>query len=268
MELRYPGAKFVAIPNCHGAGPMVGGFTPKIVHHTTQGASIGGAESTYASTHNLPHFTDAYVDGKYVVHQHLDLNVAATALMHPAGTVDTNRGNSIQIEHVGFANTSSQWADGYLSGIAALCRWIEAQTGCPPVAHVSFLSPRRLSEAEWKAYGGHVGHVHVPNNTHTDPGPIDIVRILKRGTVPQFEPPLAIAAWAHHGAGTVGVAPDGAVFCDPPELYRGGPNGQGYWGARRAARVRINSAADGSYVGYTIWATDQDPATAAGYTYP
>lgn len=57
---------------------------------------------------------------------------------------------------------------------------------------------------------------------------------------PMFDPPIQIAAWClvdYAGGGLVAVAPDGAVFCEPADLYRGGPNGKAYWGARRAAKI-------------------------------
>jgi hypothetical protein len=51
------------------AGPF------KIVHHTTDGAF-----ETYRKRHEIPHFM---VDDKFIC-QHVDAEIAATALAHPA----------------------------------------------------------------------------------------------------------------------------------------------------------------------------------------
>jgi hypothetical protein len=39
-------------------------------------------------------------------------------------------------------------------------------------------APQRLSPAAWDAYSGVLGHQHAPDNSHGDPGAIDINRIL------------------------------------------------------------------------------------------
>ena len=65
MELWCPFAGHDPIPRFEGgAGPMQGG-APKILHHTTEGSSFGGAHATYANTGNLPHFTDTFEQGSY-----------------------------------------------------------------------------------------------------------------------------------------------------------------------------------------------------------
>jgi hypothetical protein len=188
MDLWCPFADFVPVRGHDRTGPMTGGAA-KILHHTTEGDTIAGAEATYEHTGDLPHFTDTFERGFYEVHQHLPLDQYATALMHPKGTGETNTDNVIQIEHVGHTATSSTWADGYLDGIAILCRWIELQTGCARVAIASFApGARRLSWPEWHRASGHCGHMHCPGNDHVDPGAMDIGHILTAGQ-PQPAPP-------------------------------------------------------------------------------
>lgn len=176
-----PFAQRQPVSGASGAGPMQGG-KPKILHHTTEGSSYSGALGAYVKSRNLPHFTDTFEAGAYVVFQHLPLSVAATALVHEGGI--TNTDNVIQIEHVGFADSSAGWPAGYLAGIAKLCRWIESQTGCPPTCRVSFMGARygqwsgRLSWEAWDAYAGHLGHCHAPENDHYDPGPVNIAAIV------------------------------------------------------------------------------------------
>lgn len=185
MDLWYPGAERAPVPGHAGGSGKMLACSPKVTHHSTEGSSIDGALATYAETGDLPHFTDTFEHGRYEAWQHLPLDVAGSALEHRDGDPDTNRANAIQIEHVGFAATSSAWPDGYLAGIARLCRWIEAQTGCNRSCGLSF-SPgaKRLSWPGWRAYNGHLGHMHVPGQNHTDPGAMNIARILDRTPAP------------------------------------------------------------------------------------
>lgn len=179
MEVLCEFATWQPVPGHeHPAGPFTGGAA-KILHHTTEGSSFGGAFETYKKTGDFPHFTDSFEGGTYRAWQHLRIDEAASALEHRRGTAPTNTDNVIQIEHVGFTASSSSWPIEYLDGIARLCRWIEAQTGCLPVAIAGFgPGARRLSVAEWHSTSGHCGHMHAPNNSHVDPGALNIARIL------------------------------------------------------------------------------------------
>jgi len=102
------------------AGPF------KIVHHTTEGSTAAGAFATYHQTQDIPHFT---VDDQFI-YQHLDTEVAATALAHPPGTVETNKHSAVQFELVGFAGKPKNRAS--LKNVGRLCRWIESTHGVPP----------------------------------------------------------------------------------------------------------------------------------------
>src|SRR5258705_6323596 len=106
---RFPGAR-----GRYVAGPF------KIVHHTTEGSTAAGAFATYRKRHDIPHFT---VDDQFI-YQHLDTEVAATALAHPAGTVETNRHSAVQFELVGFAGKPKSKPS--LTNVGRLCRWIES----------------------------------------------------------------------------------------------------------------------------------------------
>src|SRR5450755_2679523 len=67
-------------------GGHVAGVPYKIVHHTTEGSTAQGAFETYQQTNSIPHFT---VDATQI-YQHLDTGIAARALRHDDGTVETN----------------------------------------------------------------------------------------------------------------------------------------------------------------------------------
>jgi hypothetical protein len=88
---RCPFARWMPLP--WNAGRYVAGPF-KIVHHTTEGSTAEGAFQTYRQRHDIPHFT---VDDQNI-YQHLDTDVAATALAHPHGTVETNKHSAIQFE--------------------------------------------------------------------------------------------------------------------------------------------------------------------------
>jgi hypothetical protein len=152
------------------AGSFASGAGHKIVHHTTEGGGISGAEAAYrANGGDAPHFT--FDHDANVLHQHVPLNRASRSLKHPAGTPETNRAHAIQIEHIGFAASSGSWSSTAYGRIAALCRWIEANAGVPRSCDVSFTNGApRLSGREFFQYAGHIGHMHVPGNDHVDPG--------------------------------------------------------------------------------------------------
>jgi hypothetical protein len=180
MQDYYPHA--IRVPG-HDAGPYTGG-APKIVHHTTEGASYAGALGAFRANNDWPHFTDTFEGGVYRVYQHIPLSLAARSLEHPAGTGETNRDRCIQIEHVGFAAHTPQFAPGYLAGIAALCRFIEEQFGVARAASFPFsvptVRPERLDWPTFHRYSGHLGHQHVPNQPsgHVDPGHFPIGAVL------------------------------------------------------------------------------------------
>ncbi|MEA2369749.1 MAG: hypothetical protein QOH12_143 [Solirubrobacteraceae bacterium] len=173
------------------AGPFTGGGH-KIVHHSTDGPTPDGAIPTFAANHDWPHFLDAVVNGTYVVWQFVPLSQASSSLRHPAGSGETNHDNCIQIEHTGFAVSSSGWSPVYLQGIARLCRWIEQNFAVPCKAPFPFGGqghlPARLDWAAWHAASGHLGHQHVPFNDHTDPGAMNIAAVLG-GDHPHPPPP-------------------------------------------------------------------------------
>jgi hypothetical protein len=151
------------------SGGMAVGAGHKIVHHTTEGGSIAGAESAYRANRSAPHFT--FDHDRNVLHQHVPINRAARSLKHSAGTPETNKAWPIQIEHVGFAASSGGWSNTAYSRIASLCRWIEENANVTRTCTVDFeAGASRLSGAAFFDYEGHIGHMHVPGNDHTDPG--------------------------------------------------------------------------------------------------
>jgi hypothetical protein len=168
------------------AGANVAGAGPKVLHHTSEGSSAAGCIAAVRSSGSWPHLASEWTGGRLRNFQHMSLDVAARALEHPAGTPETNRANVVQIEHVGFTDDAyrarvgadpslhvSRWPGARWAAIGAMCREIEALTGCPASTGIS--AARWARPAGWRhdghaflAYRGHTAHVFAPSNHHTD----------------------------------------------------------------------------------------------------
>lgn len=176
----------------NNAGSMDDDGSRKLLLHDTEGSTTAGAVGAYQTNNSWPHLT---VDcRRRKVQQHLPFNVAARALRNESSGVQTNRDGRylVQIEIVGFANNR----DGSMfSGlqdydwfgrevVGPICRSL----GIPLRSTVQWprypdsygkSAPQRLSGATWDAYEGILAHMHAPENSHGDPGAIDITRIIR-----------------------------------------------------------------------------------------
>jgi N-acetyl-anhydromuramyl-L-alanine amidase AmpD len=150
----------------HDAGRFTGGGW-KLVWHTTQGSGAEGAFSTVRAERSAPHFI---IDHSGRVIQTVALNRAACALEHNSGP-ETNLAHAIQVECVGHEAQSGRWSNGYYTHLADLFVLINHRLNLriPNVSRHSFHGPR-LGGREFVRAQGHLGHLHVPGNNHTDPG--------------------------------------------------------------------------------------------------
>lgn len=164
----------------HVAGPWRG------VLHTTEGSSTAGAIAAYRTSGNYPHFTVS----EHSIEQHCPINVGATALKHPTGAVETNRMSAVQIEIVGSCDKAyaakytipyvPDFTAAQLANVAKVMRWVEEQTGIdfwtyPDFTAVSSASSaQRMSVQDWRTFNSWCGHEHVPNNSHWDPGTLNM----------------------------------------------------------------------------------------------
>jgi hypothetical protein len=162
------------------AGRYVGGPW-RIVWHTTETGTAEEAMGLFAKKYSWPHFT---VDAD-VVYQHYDTNVAARSLEHPTGTPETNNWHAVQIELV--AHAAQVKPPELLARAARLARWIERTHAVPqlwpagyPLGAVDGKDPKGHNRSPdiWRLQGGHYGHSQVPNNSHWDPGLIDIPALM------------------------------------------------------------------------------------------
>lgn len=173
----------------NSAGSMNGSGARRLLLHSTEGSTIEGAVAAYRKNNSWPTLT---VDcGRRRVVRHLPDTVAARSLRNAPGGVETNREGDvlIQVELVGFAERPESIGDAAAldwfgrTVVGPLCarnripltstaRW------APYPASYGVAAPQRLQAAAWRAYNGILGHQHVPENTHGDPGAINISRIL------------------------------------------------------------------------------------------
>jgi hypothetical protein len=175
----------VKVPG-ESSGRAIPGSRPSTLHHTTEGSSTAGAISAYRSTRSWPTITAEWTGTRLKVFQHMPLDMMARALEHPAGTPETNRANVCQIEHVGFTDDEfrqrvgadpslhvSRWPAARWAAIGALCRQIEAITGCQPSTGIPLTrwerpAGWRQGGAEFVVYDEHTAHVFAPGNHHLD----------------------------------------------------------------------------------------------------
>jgi hypothetical protein len=186
-------------------GAYVDGHPFKVVHHTTEGPSAEAAFAAYSATRNIPHFT---VDDM-TIYQHVDTDLAASALRHPTGTTETNRSSAVQIELVGFAGRAKRPAS--LENLARLCRWIEETHNVPrewpnghPKPAINGRDPgnHNRNEENWVNKGGHYGHSQVPNNVHWDPAytELEVNSLMERVEPQNATPPdTETAIMGDHG---------------------------------------------------------------------
>lgn len=158
---------------------------PKLCWHTTEGATLAGAERAFRQY--PPHIGVDPRTGER--HQYVPLNRHSYAL---AG-VECDDEYVIQVEVVGFAGQSHLWPDGVLAWLGReVVRPIREAVGVPDtvISHgfrregggivlASSQSPIRISLAQLRQFSGHLGHQHMPApNSHWDPGGLPIHQIL------------------------------------------------------------------------------------------
>lgn len=163
-----------------------------IVLHSTESGDHGWPG--YSDGQSCPHFTHDPLTGD--TRQHVPLDRAARALKNPSGGVETNRGGAVQIEIIGTCDPDHRGDKGWTylpdfdgwSPLSALLAQIADATGIPLASSVDFepypepgygSGHPRLSGSSWQSYKGVLGHQHVPENDHGDPGNIDIGAILE-----------------------------------------------------------------------------------------
>ncbi len=210
-----------------------------VVVHTTEGRSWDpyrdGAVAPTLTVMPMPQTR------RLIWRQHFPVNRSARALRATAEGPTNTRG-VVQIELVG---TCSKTGPGYywpkandwaLQGLADFLAWLNSEWGVPLTAAKGWpaypSSPEldrdtRMSMKTWLAFRGVCGHLHVPGNTHLDPGafPVDaVLTMARRKRLQEDDMPLTDADVAK-----IASAVWGAQFGEP--------------GARETAGQRLATAA-------------------------
>ena len=208
-DLWYPGAIRTPAPKSKW-GSIVDLGEPKGCIHTTEAYGYSPSSSSYYGHQNWPHVTAEWMGTKWDFHQHIPLNYSARALRNLSGGSETNRDNVFQIEVCWKAAEVHNMTRKQLDGLRALMLWCREVKGIPMRCGVEFKpypssygrNGVRLTGSQFDAYSGWLGHQHVPENDHGDPGAIDINYLLR----------VQPTATLKESTMFVGVTPDGRAY--------------------------------------------------------
>lgn len=172
-----------------------------VVWHTTEGRTL----PTYGGGGSAPNLTAVpdMVRKRLDWYQHFDIDRSSRALVNQSGGVETNTANAVQVELVGTCDpaTRDRWSsqghagkfifwpdapDWALAEVAEFVTWLHDNHNVKIQSTVTWKaypgsygnSGVRLTGAQWNAYYGHLGHQHVPENSHGDPGDMDFARVI------------------------------------------------------------------------------------------
>lgn len=110
--------------------------------------------------------------------QYISMAEGDRSLIHSEGT-PTNGAHAKQIEIAcPTLDAVRNLPAAQVKSLKEIMRFIEENGSVERACNVSFAKPVRLTNAAWLAIQGWVGHCHVPQNDHPDPGPIDIQELL------------------------------------------------------------------------------------------
>lgn len=200
---KYPGANIAAAwyQDNYGGTRMESNV---VVWHTTEGRTL----PSYGGGASAPNLTVVPMISRKVLkwYQHFDIDRSSRALVNLSGGAETNTGNAVQVELVGTCDpaTRDKWTragyrpnvdfifwpsapDWALAELAKFVTWLHEEHDVKIESKVTWkaypgsygATPTRLTNSEWNSYYGHLGHQHVPENTHGDPGDLDFKRIIE-----------------------------------------------------------------------------------------
>lgn len=199
-QLWFPGADRSQTFDAKYPGQVADRIDVALLHSTE-----GDSWPSYNGGASAPNMTIGfdYATKTVQYRQHFQANRSARALAGSVNGTSTNRFHVFQIEIRGTSGWASSenprapyrlpdykivrnFADWQLEGIARVLRWLNVEWGVPMVAPFQFVPwqrDNRMTAAQWSAFKGVCGHQHVPANDHTDPGAINIGRLLELAKV-------------------------------------------------------------------------------------
>lgn len=238
---RFPRAQWKGpVPNQSGATAGVRLFVVHIMDGTFAGTD---AWFHNPKAHASSHLGTAR-DGRLAQWVDTSVKAWAQAAFNPVAVSIENEGHS-----------GDQLTGPQLEQVAQAFAW--AHLTHPGIALQRTVDPDGsglIAHGELGTAGG--GHFACPGDPIKRQFPAIVARAVQivGGVKPMFDPPLSVAAWCLIPAGVAGntvtflagVAPDGAVFCEPPDQHRGGANGHRYFAGHRAALIRPRPGAAGT----------------------
>lgn len=227
---RYPKAIW------RGDGYTTGSYTGgpwKLVLHTTETSGMPSyTDRAGRRGGSAPHVT--YYPKTREFFQHTDFNSPARALRDAEGGVHTNRDSVIQLEIICYSDESvvdrypntgrvkvSELSDRNLEDIREFIDWVAEEFGVdkdwPGRRALNYSQANapgfRLSNAEYEAYDGVLGHQHVPENTHWDPGGLNWNALLIEENDMSAVSSWALKAWDF--VTSIGVMGESSLPKDP-----------------------------------------------------
>jgi hypothetical protein len=180
-----------------------------ILLHTCE--SEGTASSNAAYLRNIgaePHWV---FDPRFPLDEAIQMvpyTAPGKALRNLAGGVETNRREAdgaagvdvVQVELVGYASRVADYDDNWYRNLRTFLLGLCADLGVPYRFPKRFAQDYgdarrvRLTNDEWldPALTGVLGHCHVAENDHWDPGPLDLRRLAPESFIPQEDPDMQL----------------------------------------------------------------------------
>lgn len=186
-SLMLPGATWQPITNFPGLRPFVG-TAKKITTHTTQTSVLPNWEQQQSG---IPHLSVDLATGERW--QHLDFSIAAYTLNGGDHSPNSDSGQNIQIEIIGYAADSPNWPQSEYDELASILHWLCDNLGIPYNFPVPFPPASRLNWEQWEPLSGILGHSMAPFNDHTDPGALDVSKLTGSEPEPEPGPPESAA---------------------------------------------------------------------------
>jgi hypothetical protein len=168
---------------------------PVLVLHSTEGSTLAGAVATLRRNRSESNWVADPETGEVVTLT--DSERGDRSLRNLPGGVETNNRPGVwQLEIVAFATDVPHMPEYWFRRLGAIVSSLCEAKGIPKVFPCPFVAypasyglkaAQRLSGAQWLAVAGIVGHQHVPENAHGDPG--DISRLIPYLTPEDDMPP-------------------------------------------------------------------------------
>ena len=218
--------------------------TMVLVTHTTEGFTWPG----YGGGATAPNYTGQPPVGdiKGAWRAHFPDERSSRALRNLSGGVATNTLNAVQVELIGTCDPAHArtWGskragidyvywpnanDEQLRWFAGLVADLRKRHGLRLVFPTFKAYPgsygataTRFTFAEWSNFAGICGHQHVPENSHGDPGNINMAKVVSFAKAILEPPPPPVTTHTRWAIRTTGVhsSPGGPKLRDIPEGYK------------------------------------------------